>query len=142
MLREEWWLLLAVAPAPALAKKAATPSWYSNAIIIDGLGGINDPYCADEELRLSDRAWAEMRQTGLTAVRDTMLPVGNHVDAWEQFQKNLGDYHDQLRANPDRLMLVEKAADIAAASATGKLGIILGTQDTAMVGPRSTGSPR
>jgi len=120
---------------PALAKKATTPSWYRQAIVIDGLGGINDPYGGEDDLRLSDRAWAEMRMTGLTAVRDTILPVGNQVDAWEQFQKILADYQNYFRANPDRLMLVQKAADISAAKRAGKLGIILGTQDTAMVGP-------
>ena len=125
----------AVAVAPALAKKSATPSWYAGAVVIDGLGGINDPYGAEDDLRLSDRAWAEYRMTGVTALRDTMLPVGNHVDGWEQFQKVVGEYHDYFRANPDRLLLVEKGADIAAAKRSGKLGIILGTQDTAMVGP-------
>jgi membrane dipeptidase len=119
---------------PAQAKKAATPSWYSSAIVIDGLGGINDPYGADDDLRLSDRAWAEMRQTGLTAFRDTIVPVGNQVDSWEQFQKTLDGYHDYFRANPDRLALVGKAADISEAKRSGKMGVILGTQDTAMIG--------
>ncbi|HVU30981.1 MAG TPA: membrane dipeptidase [Sphingomicrobium sp.] len=119
---------------PALAKSAAAPSWYSKAIVIDGLGGINDPYGAEDDLRLSDRAWAEMRKTGLTAFRDTIVPVGNQVDAWEQFQKILAGYHDYFRANPERLRLVEKAADIAACKRDGRLGVILGTQDTAMVG--------
>jgi membrane dipeptidase len=124
-----------LAAAPAIARGKGAPEWYSKSIVIDGLGGIIDPYAKEGELRLTDRAWAEMRQTGLTAVRDTLLPVGNHADAWEQFQKGLADYHNQLLANPDRLVLVEKAADIPAAKAAGKLGIILGTQDTAMVGP-------
>jgi membrane dipeptidase len=120
---------------PALARKALTPSWYSTAIVIDGLGGISDPYGADGELRLTDRAWAEMRMTGITTVRDTLLPVGNSADAWEKFSKSLDDYHDQLAANPDRLLLVGKASDIGAAKRAGKIGVILGTQDTAMVGP-------
>jgi membrane dipeptidase len=124
-----------LAAAPAIGKPKAAPDWYRKALVIDGLGGINDPYAPDDVLRISDRAWAEMRMTGVAAVRDTLLPVGNHSDSWEQFQKNLADYHDLLRANPDRLVLVEKASDIPAAKAAGKLGIILGTQDTAMVGP-------
>lgn len=128
-------LAAAALAGPALARKAATPSWYANAIVIDGLGGINDPYGADGELRLTDRAWFEMRMTGIGAVRDTLLPVGNYADSWEKFSGNLDDYHNQLAANPDRLNLVEKAADIFAAKSAGKLGIILGTQDTAMVGP-------
>lgn len=115
--------------------KPATNSWYRNAIIIDGLGGINDPYSPDDQLRTSDRAWAEMRMTGLTAVRDTLLPVGNAADAWDQFRKNLANYHSVLLANPDRLKLVEKASDIPECKRSSKLGIILGTQDTAMVGP-------
>jgi membrane dipeptidase len=125
----------ALAAAPALAKGAARAPWYRNAIVIDGLGGIGDPYGPDDQLRLSDRAWAESRATGITAVRDTLLPVGNFTDSWEQFRKNLSDYHNILLANPDRLKLVQKAADIPACKREGTLGIILGTQDTAMVGP-------
>jgi membrane dipeptidase len=126
----------AFAAGPALAQRVARQAgWYRNAIIVDGLGGISDPYSTADELRLSDRAWAETRMTGITAVRDTLLPVGNHADAWEEFTKNLADYRNKLLANPDRLKLVEKASDIAACKREGKLGIILGTQDTAMVGP-------
>ncbi len=128
-------LAAATLAAPALARKAAASPGYSDAVIIDGLGGIEDPYGAEGDLRLTDRAWAETRMTGLTVVRDTILPVGNQADAWEQFQKNLDDYHNYFRANPDRLLLVEKAADIASAKREGKLGVVLGTQDTAMVGP-------
>lgn len=119
---------------PAMAKPAA-PSWYRNAIVVDGLGGINDPYSPDDQLRLSDRAWGEIQATGVTAVRDTLLPVGNSVDASDQFKKNLADYHSVLRANPERLKLIEKASDILDCKRDGRLGIILGTQDTAMVGP-------
>lgn len=119
---------------PAMAKPAGL-SWYRNAIVIDGLGGINDPYSPDDQLRLSDRAWAETQATGVTAVRDTLLPVGNSVDASDQFKKNLADYHSVLRANPERLRLIEKASDILDCKRNGRLGIILGTQDTAMVGP-------
>jgi membrane dipeptidase len=125
-----------LASGPSLAKPPSRyPGWYSNALVIDGLGGINDSYATGDELRLTDRAWAESRMTGLTALRDTLLPVGNHVDGWEQFQKNLADYHNQLLGNPDRLRLIEKAADILTCKRDGKIGIILGTQDTAMVGP-------
>src|SRR5881628_3141281 len=124
-----------LAAGPALAKGTAPAPWYRNALVIDGLGGINDPYSPDDQLRLSDRGWAEYRTTGLTVVRDTMLPVGNHVDSWADFQKSLDQYHSYFAANPDRLKLVETAADILACKREGKLGVILGTQDTAMVGP-------
>ena len=128
--------LAALAAAPVLAEEAAQRAgWYRDALVIDGLGGLGDASGPNGELRLSDSSWAEMRQTGLTAVRDTLLPVGNHADSWEQFSKSLDKYQSLLLANPDRLQLVEKAADIAACKRGRKLGIILGTQDTAMVGP-------
>lgn len=126
----------AVAAAPALALRARRQAgWYRSATLVDGLGGISDPYAPDDQLRLSDRAWTEMRMTGLSAVRDTLLPVGNRADAWEQFQKSVDHYHDIFSANPDRLKLVEKASDIETCKSDGRLGIILGTQDTSMVGP-------
>ena len=131
--------IAALAAAPATAQRAQAKGsgsgWYGNSIVIDGLGGLSDPYGASDQLRLSDRAWAETQLTGITAVRDTLLPVGNRADAWEEFSKNLVHYHAQLNANADRLKLVEKASDIAACKKERKLGIILGTQDTAMVGP-------
>ena len=40
-----------------------------------------------------------------------------------------------FNANPDYLLLVRSAADILKAKRERKLGVILGTQDTAMVGP-------
>lgn len=101
-----------LAAAPALAQRAAKQAgWYRNAIVIDGLGGLSDPYNGPDVLRLTDRTWAESKMTGVTAVRDTLLPVGNLADAWEQFQKELSTYHNYFLANPDRLKLVEHAAE-------------------------------
>ena len=40
-----------------------------------------------------------------------------------------------FNANPDRLLLVRSAADILKAKREKKFGVVLGTQDTAMVGP-------
>jgi len=53
------------------------PTWYDHSIIIDGLGGIVDPYSPNGQTRLSERAWNELRRTGVTAVNETLLPVGN-----------------------------------------------------------------
>lgn len=126
----------ALVAAPVLAQRAVKPAeWYRTAIVIDGLGGISDPYAPSDQLRLSDRAWDEIRMTGITAVRDTLLPVGNHAGGWEEFRTNLDHYHAVLLANPDRLKLVENASDIAILKRDRKLGVILGTQDTAMIGP-------
>ncbi len=123
---------------PALAKSAArsaAPVWYRNAIIIDALGGVGDPYSPEEQLRLGDRAWAETVATGVTVVRDTVMPVGNVTDPWGDYQKDVALKHNILEANPDRLLLVRSAADILKAKREKQFAVVLGTQDTAMVGP-------
>ncbi len=126
----------ALAAAPALARKgAASPRWYRQAIVIDALGGVGDPYSPDEQLRLGDRAWAEMVATGVTLLRDTVMPVGNVSDAWGDYQKDVAVKQNILNANPDRLILVRSAADILKAKREKKFAVLLGTQDTAMVGP-------
>lgn len=108
--------------------------WYERSVIVDGLGGIGDPYSPDEQTRLSDRAWAEMKRTGVTAVNQTLLPVGNQPDAWPEFLKNLDQFDAVLNANPDRLRLIRTAADLPATKRAGQIGLIYGTQDTAMIG--------
>src|SRR5256885_325237 len=124
-----------LAAGPALARKAAAaPGWYERAIVIDGLGGIQDPYSPDAQTRLSDRGWAEMQRTGVTAVNQTIIPVGNQPDAWPEFLKNLDIYDSLIAANPDRVRLIRMAADLEATKKAGQIGMIYGTQDTAMVG--------
>jgi membrane dipeptidase len=124
-----------MASAPGLARKVASAGWYQGAIIIDGLGGIFDPDNPDGPLRISDRAWADMRRSGVTAVNQTILPVGNLIDSWTQFLSSTDFLDNVLSANPERLVRIEKAADIWVAKSAGRIGVVYGTQDTAMVGP-------
>ncbi len=126
--------------APSMAR-AAAPKWFSEALVIDGLSGFYDPYAPKGQTRLTDRFKAEMRQTGTTAIRITLLPVGNVPDAWEQANASADDLERSFAANPDFLVKVEKAADIVAAKKDGKFGLVLGTQDTACSAPILTGSP-
>ena len=126
----------ALAAGPALAqRRAPAPGWYDRAIVIDALGGVGDPYASEEQLRLSDRAWAEMVATGVTLLRDTVFPVGNVADPWGDYQKDIAIKQNVLRANPDRLLLIRTAADILKAKREKKFGVVLGTQDSSMIGP-------
>ena len=127
----------ALAAAPGLARSRATagPGWYDKAIVIDGLGGLADPYAPDGQLRLSDRAWADMVATGVTVLRDTVFPVGNLADPWGEYQKAVSGAQNIMAANPDRLILVRSAADILKAKRERKFGVVMGTQDSCMVGP-------
>ncbi|MEO8547194.1 MAG: membrane dipeptidase [Sphingomicrobium sp.] len=125
------------AAGPAMAKSAikrAAGDWYGRAIIIDALGGTGDPYAADGVTRMTDRGWAETVATGVTVVRDTVMPVGNVPDPWGDYQKDMAAKHELIAANPERLMLVNSAADILKAKRENKFGVVVGTQDTAMIG--------
>jgi membrane dipeptidase len=124
-----------LASAPGLAKSKSKADWYDQAIVIDALGGVGDPYSPEEQLRLGDRAWSEMVGTGVTVLRDTVMPVGNGTDNWGDYQKDVELKQNILNANPDRLILVRTAADILKAKREKKFAVVLGTQDTAMVGP-------
>jgi membrane dipeptidase len=126
---------IAAAPAMAKIKAAAAGGWYDRAIIIDGLGGVSDPYGPDDQLRLSDRAWGEMVGTGVTLLRDTIFPVGNVADPWGDYQKDITAKSNILNANPDRLLLVRSAADILKAKREKKFAWLWGTQDSSMVSP-------
>lgn len=127
------------ATGPAVAKaagKASGGDWFARAIIIDGLGGTGDPYSEEEGVsRMGDRAWAETVATGVTVVRDTVFPVGNPADPWGDYQKSIADKHALTGANPDRLLVIRNAADILKAKREKKFGVVIGTQDTSMVGP-------
>jgi membrane dipeptidase len=121
---------------PALAqRRSGGGSWYNRAIVIDALGGTGDPYSPDEQLRYGDRAWAETVGSGVTMVRDTVFPVGNVADPWGDYQKSVTDKHNLINANPDRMILVRSAADIVKAKQQKKFAVLLGTQDSCMVGP-------
>ena len=123
-----------VASAPAMARKAAQSDWYDRAIVIDALGGLGDPYTDDGVTRMSDRGWAETAATGVTVLRDTVFPVGNGDTAWSDYQKSMAEKQAWLGANPDRLLLVRAAGDVLKAKREKKLGVVIGTQDTSMVG--------
>lgn len=126
--------LIAVSGAKRRAEPAAT-GWYDRAIVIDALGGTGDPYGEDGVTRMSERAWTETLATGVTVVRDTILPVGNVVDPWGDYQKDVAARQELIGANPDRLLLVRRAADILKAKREKKFGVVMGTQDSCMVGP-------
>jgi membrane dipeptidase len=75
-----------------------------------------------------------MAETGVSLLRDTVMPVGNVADPWGDFRKDLATKQNILNANPDRLMLVRTAADVLKAKREKKFAWVWGTQDTSMVG--------
>ena len=126
----------ALMAAPAVGKaKAAKTGWYDKAIIIDALGSVGDPYSSDDVTRFTERGWKETVATGVTVVRSTVFPVGNVVDPWGDYQKAIVQHQAYMAANPDYLLLIRSGADVLKAKREKKFGVVLGTQDSCMVGP-------
>jgi membrane dipeptidase len=124
----------AIGASPSIARVDAGSGWHDRPIIIDGLGGVTDPYSPRGQTRLSERAWSELTRTGVTAVSMTVLPVGNEPNAWAELLANVELFDSIVGANPDRLRPIRAAADLFAAKSAGQIGLIYGTQDTAMIG--------
>ncbi len=124
-----------VLSGPAMAQRARGGDWFGKAVVIDALGGIRDPYERDDVTRFSDRGFAETMATGVTMLRDTVFPVGNVPDPWGEYQKAISSFHNFFAANPDRVIQVKSAADILKAKREKKFAILVGTQDSVMVGP-------
>jgi membrane dipeptidase len=126
---------IALAGAPTSAvQRPGPPAWYRRAIIIDALGGFGDPEAGEGINRYTDKGWADTLATGVTVVRDTVMPVGNVADPWGEYQASMAEKRAIFGANPDRLIHVRSAADILKAKREGRFGVVLGTQDTCMIG--------
>ncbi|WP_309753809.1 membrane dipeptidase [Novosphingobium sp.] len=126
---------MAAPAAAALAKPQAAPSKpYRAMLVVDGLGGLSDPYSPEETLKLSPRAIAEMKASGVSVIDVTVGTVGNAPGGWEALLESIAAYDKLIAANADFLMPVRSLADFSLAKARGRLGIYYGTQDTSMIG--------
>ncbi len=136
-------------PLPGLAESGSAPPdhrsaqrdvraqrWegYDRAIVIDALGGLEEaPGRAGE---LSPEVLAELRASGVTAVNVTIGPVGEGPEPFERTVRDLGRWSDRLASHPEHLVHVRTAQAIAAAKSDGRLGVIFGFQDAAMLESR------
>jgi membrane dipeptidase len=129
----------ALAAAAASRTLGAAPTGFSDqdyrrAIVIDGLGGIDDPYSPDDATVLDPRAVADFKASGLTMSHFTVNAVGNGADVWDKTIANIAQTDRMISDNPDVLVKVSTTADIRRAKREGKSAILYGTQDTSLVG--------
>lgn len=125
---------LAALGLPALAAQPARP------LIIDALGGIDNINLSferredPETFGIDARALADAKASGLTAVNMT---IGYVFGAGDPYEKSLADtraWNAFIAKKSDALLLVRSAADIQRAKAGGRIGVILGFQNAAMMG--------
>jgi membrane dipeptidase len=107
---------------------------FGRAIVIDGLGGFDDPYSPPEATVLDPRAIRDLKASGLTMSHLTVNTVGNAPDVWEKTIATIAQADQSITDNPEVLIKVSSTADIRRAKREGKSAVLYGTQDTSLVG--------
>jgi membrane dipeptidase len=122
--------------APAASPKTGTPepaaSLYGRAIVFDGCGGPGDGDSdAEKGVRLTPRAVADAKASGVTCVNLTVGPVGSRpgAEAFEGIVRDVAYWEREIEAHPDVFTKVKTTRDLAAAKAGGLLGLAFGLQD-------------
>jgi membrane dipeptidase len=121
--------------------RAAAPK---GPIIVNALGGLLNANLGlgqkaefppgGEALQIDKRAIAEAHASGVTAINVTLGYWSGPRDPHAYTLETLDQWDAVLKGSPKDLMLVKKAADIAAARAAGKIGVIYGMQNAVQVG--------
>jgi membrane dipeptidase len=128
-------LAAAVAAGPALAATVFSDPDYRRAIVIDGLGVIDDPGTDDPNATvMTPVGVAALKASGLTAVHTTVNQVGNQPDVWERTIANIAQMDQIAVDNPEVFIKALSAKDIRRAKAEGKTALVYGLQDTSLVG--------
>ena len=120
----------AIALALHKAAVADAKSAYRDAIVIDGLGGFGNS-SAPPDAALSDAFVQDIRDSGVTCIHKTILPVGSTPPdtAFTEAVIGMGESESEIDRHPDVLCRIRKPVDIAEAKKTGRTGVIYGFQD-------------
>jgi membrane dipeptidase len=115
-----------------------TPAAFDRWMVINALGGLYDPNPAAAKLKdqITPRVLADARASGLTAVNVTLGYVAGPDEPFESTVADIAHWDRMIDANPDRLMRVLSAADFQRAKAPGRIGLLYGFQNTAMLGDK------
>jgi membrane dipeptidase len=108
----------------------ASRNLYADAIVIDGLGGPGNS-TAEAGTPLSEALVKDVRDSGLTCVHVTVLPVGSTPPdtAFAQAVLGIGELEREIERHPETFARVRVAADIVAAKKASRTGLIYGFQD-------------
>lgn len=133
-----------------LAGAAATPAFAATErkktmLVINALGGLENPNLAlarpqsDNPVDLTapdadNRALRDAHAAGLTAVNITLGYVGGPEEPFEYTIRTIGEWDEILRAHQNDLIKIYTAADILKARDEGRIGVIYGFQNAAMMG--------
>src|SRR5580692_8209107 len=102
----------ALATAAAAGNAGAAPATafsdaeYRRAIVIDGLGGVDDPYAPPGATVLDPRAIADLKTSGLTMSHFTVNTVGNGPDVWAKTVATIAQADQFITDNPEVVIKV------------------------------------
>ena len=121
--------------AIAAASPEAAWSGYGQAIVIDTLGSPGGAI-DDDSNQLSAQDFADVHKSGVTAVNLTVNAqgVGSYAHGFDTTIGEIAYWNAQIAAHPDQLLAVLRAADLAEAKRSGRLGLIYGFQDATPFG--------
>ena len=138
---------LALAATGVAGRVGVPEAWRSQVdlFVINMLGGIRNPNRrgsrgplggapADGPLTLDERALGDARASGTTAINTTIGYVAGPQDPFEYSVAEVTRWNRIIRAHPEALLKVWAASDIERAAREGKVGIIQGFQNAAMMG--------
>ncbi len=132
-------LAAASLPASAGDDQRAEGKSARRMLIIDALGEISNPNLPGSgedtpDKGIDARALADARASGLCAFNQTLGYVAGKEDPFELTVREIGIWDALIRRKPDSLVKVLTSRDIRQAHTSGKLGVIYGFQNAAMMG--------
>jgi membrane dipeptidase len=133
----------ALAATRVTSARAASPG-----LIINALGGLDDPNPHPDDVRptasnptpadgrdmFEEHVLREAHASGLTAVNLTLGYTAGEMEPFEYTVRQIARTDAALRRHGVDLLKVYTAADILAAKSAGKIGVIFGFQNAAMLG--------
>jgi membrane dipeptidase len=116
----------------AQARAEAAP----DGIIVNALGGLADPNHPADSLVpvVTPRVLADAKASGVTMINCTLGYVSGPGDPFELTVRDIAATDALIRQNGEALLKVWSAADIIRAKREGKVGLLYGVQNCAMLG--------
>ncbi len=138
-------IALASAGAACTRPEPSATGAESDFFVINMLGGIRNPNIprsggpsqalqGERRTSLDERALADALASGTAAVNTTIGYVAGPQDPFESSVADIARWNRIIRTHPDVLLKVWAASDIERAARDGRVGIIQGFQNAAMMG--------
>ena len=128
--------------AAALAMPAVAQPGSTDMLIVNALGGFGNPnrprgpgpIQGTRRRMLEPRVIADAKASGMDAVNVTLGYVAGDMDPFEHSVGEIGIWDSRLRNHSADLLQILTADDILKARRQGKIGVIYGFQNAAMMG--------